>query len=45
MWPESSDCWTFLAPGYLSKYFQFKKHKIYDYDTKNKDKLVINRVK
>ena len=38
-------CLKGMAPSYLSKYFQFKRHNIHDYDTRNKDKLVINRVK
>ena len=29
----------------FSKYFQFKRHDIHDYGIRNKDKLVINRVK
>jgi len=34
-----------MAPSYFSEYFQLKRHKIHDYDTRNKDKLVVNRVK
>ena len=33
-----------MAPSYFSKYFQFKRHNIHDYDIRNKDKLVIHRV-
>ena len=38
-------CLKGMAPSYFSKYFQFKRHNIHDYDSRNKDKLVINRVK
>ena len=38
-------CLKGMAPSYFSKYFQFKGHNIHDYDIRNKDKLVINRVK
>ena len=34
-----------MAPSYFSKYFQIKRHNIHDYDIRNKDKLVIDRVK
>ena len=27
------------------EFFQLKRHNIHDYDTRNKDKLVVNRVK
>ena len=38
-------CLKGMAPSYFSKYFQFKIHDIHDYDIRNKDKLVVNRVK
>ena len=38
-------CLEGMAPSYFSKYFQFKRHHIHDYDIRNKDKLVVNRVK
>ena len=34
-----------MTPSYFSRYFQFKRHNIHDYDIRNKNKLVINRVK
>ena len=41
----AAKCPKGMAPSYFSKYFQFKRHNIHDYDTRNKDKLIINRVK
>ena len=38
-------CLKGMAPSYFSKYFAFKRYNIYDYDIRNKDKLVIKRVK
>ena len=34
-----------MAPSYFSEYFQLKRHNIHDYDIRNKNKLVIDRVK
>ena len=33
-----------MAASYFSKYFQFNRHNIHDYEIRNKDKLAINRV-
>ena len=38
-------CLKGMTPSYISEYFQLKRHNIHDYDTRNKDKLVVNRVK
>ena len=37
-------CLTGTAPSYFSNYFQLKRHDI-DYDVRNKNKVVIDRVK
>ena len=33
------------GPSYFSNYFQLKRHDIHDYDIRNKNKLVTDRVK
>ena len=38
-------CLKGMAPSYFSTYFQFQRHNIHDYDIRNKDELVIDRVK
>ena len=38
-------CLKGMAPSYFSNYFQFERHNVHDYDIRNKDKLVIYRVK
>ena len=38
-------CLKGTAPSYFSEYFQLKRHNIHDYDIRNKNKLVIDRVK
>ena len=38
-------CLKGTAPSYFSEYFQLKRHNIHDYDIRNKNKLVIERVK
>ena len=38
-------CLEGTAPSYFSNYFQLKRHDIYDYDIRKKNKLVIDRVK
>ena len=38
-------CLKGTARSYFSKYFQLKRHDIHDYDIRNKNKLVIDRVK
>ena len=38
-------CLKGTAPSYFSNYFQLKRHDIHDYDIRNKNKLVIDRVK
>ena len=39
------NCLKGTAPSYFSEYFQLKRHNIHDYDIRNKNKLVIDRVK
>jgi len=41
----SYQCLKGTAPSYFSEYFQLKRHNIDDYDIRNKDKLVIERIK
>ena len=40
-------CLQGTAPSYFSNYFQlnYKRHDIHDYDIRNKNKLVIDRIK
>ena len=38
-------CLKGTAPSHFSNYFQLKRHDIHDYDIRNKNKLVIDRVK
>lgn len=38
-------CLKGLAPSYFTKYFQSKGHDIHDYNIRNKDRLVIDKVK
>ena len=38
-------CLDGKAPSYFSNYFQLRTHDIHDYDTRNKNKLVIDRIK
>ena len=38
-------CLKGKAPSYFSNYFQLKRHDIHDYVIRNKNKLVIDRVK
>ena len=38
-------CLKGTASSYFSNYFQLKRHDIHDYDVRNKNKLVIDRVK
>lgn len=38
-------CLKGLAPSYFTKYFQSKGHDIHDYNIRNKDRLVNDRVK
>ena len=42
---ELVTCWNGKAPSYFSNYFQLRTHDIHDYDTRNKNKLVIDRIK
>ena len=37
-------CLKGVASSYFSKYFQFKRHNIHDYDIRNKDKLITQAV-
>ena len=38
-------CLKGMAPSYFSRYFKLKRHNVHDYDTRKKNKIVIDRVK